>query len=98
MNQYRMIFPNELIIEKINAIQNSKTFSKRARKNAINQYYKDIDENIIIGYEQEQQLSFVDYDIVTINKDEDQIIQEQWNRIKTDYINRILPTIPVYNI
>lgn len=98
MNQSRMIFPNELIIEKINAIQNSKTFSKRARKNAINQYYKDIDENIIIGYEQEQQLSFVDYDIVTINKDEDQIIQEQWNRIKTDYINRILPTIPVYNI
>ena len=95
MNQSRMIFPNELIIEKINAIQNSKIFSKKARKNAINQYYKDIDEDIIKGYEQEQQLSFVDYDIVTINKDEDELIRKRWDQINLEYAKRILPTIPI---
>lgn len=95
MNQSKTLFPNELIAEKIKIIQNSKTFSKKARKNAINQDYKNIDEDIIKGYEQEQQLSFVDYDIVTINKDEDELIRKRWDQINLEYAKRILPTIPI---
>ena len=79
-NRSKKLFPDEILEEKVAAIKESKSYSRKAYINTIGEYYQNCSEDEIMGYLKALKIDLMDTPPVTFSENELNAFDERWNK------------------
>lgn len=79
-NRSKKLFPDEILEEKVAAIKESKSYSRKAYINTIGEYYQNCSEDEIMGYLKALKIDLMDTPSVTFSENELNAFDERWNK------------------
>lgn len=92
-NRQEKLFPYDLLQDKARIIREGKAFTKQAFLLARERYYKEQDEQIVMGWLQEKQIELVDDPVVIYTDQERTDFMDYWHRHDKEFCSRIQPQL-----